>query len=179
MLRIVGRIAPVLALSLAVFVPAGLGQDWPQWRGPERDGKVKGFTVPQQWPQELRLRWRLTVGYGDATPALVGDKLYCFARQEANEVLLCIGAEDGKVIWKDGYQAVEVRGAASRHPGPRGSPAVAAGKVVTLGVGGVLSCLDAGTGKVLWRKDIFPNLVPQFYTGTSPLIADELVITHL
>ena len=60
-------------------------QDWPQWRGPNRDDKVSGFTPPKAWPQQLNTKWKVAVGKGDATPALVGDKLYVFARQEDSE----------------------------------------------------------------------------------------------
>ena len=154
-------------------------QDWPQWRGPNRDGKVAGFTAPQTWPEALTQKWRTTVGSGDATPALVGDKLYVFARQGDDEVTLCLDAGDGKELWRDKYAAQAVTGAAARHPGPRSSPAVAEGKVVTLGVGGVLSCLDAATGEVVWRKDPFPKVVPQFFTATSPIIVDRVAIAHL
>ena len=154
-------------------------QDWPQWRGPNRDGKVAGFTAPQTWPEALTQKWRTTVGSGDATPALVGDKLYVFARQGDDEVTLCLDAGDGKELWQDKYAAQAVTGAAARHPGPRSSPAVAEGKVVTLGVGGVLSCLDAATGEVVWRKDPFPKVVPMFFTATSPIIVDRVAIAHL
>ena len=154
-------------------------QDWPQWRGPNRDGKVAGFTAPQTWPEALTQKWRTTVGSGDATPALVGDKLYVFARQGDDEVTLCLDAGDGKELWRDKYAAQAVTGAAARHPGPRSSPAVAEGKVVTLGVGGVLSCLDAATGEVVWRKDPFPKVVPMFFTATSPIIVDRVAIAHL
>lgn len=154
-------------------------QDWPQWRGPNRDGKVSGFTSPQNWPKELKQKWNTTVGSGDATPALVGNKLYVFARQGEDEVTLCLDAANGKELWKDKYAAQAVTGAAARHPGPRSSPAVANGKVVTLGVGGVLSCLDAATGKLVWRKDPFPKVVPQFFAAMSPIIVDGMCIAHL
>lgn len=172
--------AGTLALS-AVLAGASLlcAQDWPQWRGQGRDGKASHFAAPKTWPPALVQKWRVTVGAGDATPALVGDRLYVFARQADEEALLCLSAADGKQIWRDCYAAQAVTGAASRHPGPRGSPAVAEGKVVTLGVGGVLSCLDAATGKLLWRRDEFPKVVPQFFTGMSPLIVDGLCIAHL
>ena len=80
------------------LVSAGLAadSDWPQWRGSNRDGKVAGFTAPQAWPKELTRKWSATVGTGDATPALVGDKLYVFARQGENEVVLCLDAASGK-----------------------------------------------------------------------------------
>ena len=70
----------VLCVILICAAPA-LGQDWPQWRGSARAGKVTGFTAPKAWPKELKQAWKTDVGSGDATPALVGDKLYVFARQ--------------------------------------------------------------------------------------------------
>ncbi len=174
------RIKIVLAGCVVVMSTSFiLAQDWPQWRGPNRDAKVTGFTVPQTWPKELTQKWKVTVGQGDATPALVGDKLYVFARQDANEVIRCLDAGTGKELWQDKYEAQAVTGAPGRHPGPRSSPTVANGKVVTLGVGGILSCLDAATGKVLWRKDDFPGAWPRFYTAMSPIIVDDLCLAHL
>lgn len=163
----------ILLIASCVFA-----QDWPQWRGPNRDGKVSGFTAPQEWPKELTQKWKTTVGSGDATPALVGNKLYVFTRQGEDEVTLCLNAGSGKELWKDKYAAQAVTGAASRHPGPRSSPTVANGKVVTMGVGGIVSCLDAATGKVVWRKDPFPKVVPRFFTAMSPIIVDGMVIAH-
>ena len=141
--RLVGVMVGCVVLLSALGVFA---QDWPQWRGPNRDGKVTGFTAPQTWPKALTQKWKMTVGAGDATPALVGDRLYVFTRQGDDEVTLCLSAADGKELWRDKYAAQAVTGAAARHPGPRSSPTVADGKVVTLGVGGVLSCLDAASG---------------------------------
>jgi outer membrane protein assembly factor BamB len=165
-----------------ILISAGFtfAQDWPQWRGPNRDGKVSGFTAPQKWPGSLTQKWKITVGLGDATPALVGDKLYVFTRQGTEEITLCLNATDGKEVWRDKYEAQAVTGApAPRHLGPRSSPTVVDGKVVTLGVGGILSCLDAATGKVVWRKDEFPKVVPQFFTAMSPIITDGMCIAHL
>lgn len=163
-----------------ILLSAGcvLAQDWPQWRGANRDGKVAGFKAPQSWPKELTPKWKTTVGSGAATPALVGDKLYVFARQDADEVTLCLDAGSGKELWKDKYPAQAVGGPAGQHSGPRSSPAVGNGKVVTLGVGGVLSCLDAATGKVVWRKDDV-KAWPRFFTAASPIIIDGMAIAHL
>ncbi len=170
----------VLAICVVVIgASCAWAQDWPQWRGPARDGKVTGFTAPQTWPQELKLKWTVPVGQGDSTPALVGDKLYVFTRQGEDEVTLCLDAQTGKEVWNNKYAAQAVTGAAARHPGPRSSPAVADGKVVTLGVGGVLSCLDAASGKLVWRKDPFPKVVPRFFAAFSPIIVDGMVIAHL
>jgi outer membrane protein assembly factor BamB len=144
-------------------------QDWPQWRGPNRDNKVVGFAAPKEWPKELTKKWKVSVGLGEASPLLVGDKVYVFARQGGDEVTLCLDAASGNEIWKDKYKADAVKGPASGYPGPRSTPAVGEGKVCTLGVGGVVSCVDASNGKMVWRKD---TKKPQFYTSTSPIIVD-------
>src|SRR5438874_13137280 len=78
-------------------------QDWPQWRGPNRDAKTTGFNPPKTWPKELTQKWKVTVGAGDATPALVGDRLYVLARQDTNEITLCLDAQNGKELWQDMY----------------------------------------------------------------------------
>jgi outer membrane protein assembly factor BamB len=153
-------------------------QDWPQWRGPNRDNKVTGFTAPQAWPKELTKKWATNVGAGDASPALVGDKLYVFARQDSDEVISCLDAATGKVLWQDKYASQPATAPAGGiHAGPRSTPAVAEGKVCTLGVRGVLSCLDAATGKVLWRKEL--GGYPKFFVSSSPLIVDGKCIAFV
>src|SRR5262245_6542355 len=172
-------IAIVVGCVILSSLTCASAQDWPQWRGSNRDSKVSGFTAPKTWPKELTQKWKVTVGQGDATPALVGDKLYVFARQEGGEITRCLDAATGKELWQDKYDALGATGPASGHAGPRSSPAVVSGKVVTLGVRGVLSCLDAATGKVFWRKDDFQGAWPQFFTASSPIIVDGLCIAQL
>jgi outer membrane protein assembly factor BamB len=171
--------AVILGCALTVSASCVLAQDWPQWRGPNRDAKVTGFKAPKTWPQQFTKKWKVTVGQGDATPALVGDKLYVFGRQEGNEVALCLDASTGNERWHDQYDALGATGPASGHSGPRSSPAVANGKIVTLGVRGTLSCLDAATGKKLWRKDDSGGAWPQFFTSSSPMIVDGLCIAQV
>jgi len=154
-------------------------QDWPQFRGVGRDAKVTGFKAPKTWPAELKQVWKINVGFGDATPALSGKKIYLAVRQNADEVILCLDAATGKELWRSAYPAPAVTGPASSHPGQRSTPAVSDGKIVTFGVSGILTCLDATTGKVLWKKENPENAVPQFFTGMSPLLADGLCIVHL
>ena len=171
-----------MALSmLAMLLAAGTAwtQDWPQWRGPNRDGRVTGFAAPASWPRELTRKWSVSVGYGDSTPALVGGRLYVFSRQGSNELTRCLDAATGRELWKDSYAAQAVSGPAASHPGPRSSPAVAEGRVVTLGVGGVLSCLDASDGRLVWRKGDFLGRAPQYFAGSSPLLADGVCIAQV
>ncbi len=175
------RLTRIAATGFVVLLAASWvsAQDWPQWRGANRDGRVSGFAVPQKWPDEFTKKWSTDVGLGDSTPALVGDRLYVFTRQGDEEVTLCLDAASGKELWADRYAAQAVTGAAARHPGPRSSPAVANGKVITLGVGGILSCLDAASGKINWRKDPFPKIVPTFFTSMSPIIVDGMAVAYL
>ena len=169
------------SFTLLVLLTSSIAfsQDWPQWRGPGRDAKVTGFKAPASWPAELKPEWKVAVGFGDASPVLAGNKIYLNTRQEAEEVVLCLDAATGKEIWKNTYPCTAVTGPAGSHPGPRATPAISNGKVVTFGVSAVLSCLDANTGKLLWRKNNPSNLVPQFFTGMSPLIVDNICIAHV
>jgi outer membrane protein assembly factor BamB len=165
----------------AVFVGAAplRAQDWPQWRGPDRSARATGFNAPSSWPQTLTQKWKVTVGDGVATPALVGDRIYVFSRQGDSEITRCLNASDGKEIWQDSYPSQPATGAAASFPGPRSSPVVAEGKIVTLGVRGMLSCLDAATGKKIWRKDDFHGAWPRFFTASSPIVLDGLCIAQL
>jgi outer membrane protein assembly factor BamB len=178
--KLVFKFFTATAILFSVSLGTVMAQDWPQWRGPNRDSKVTGFIAPATWPAELKQEWKISVGLGDATPALVNNKLYVFTRQAENEVLQCLDAETGKQIWQTaGYPAVVVTGPPASHPGPRSSPTVAEGKVVTVGVGGDIACFDASTGKLLWRNEEYKGAVPRFFTGMSPLVTSGTCIAHL
>lgn len=175
--RIITLLAGCVAVAAANTLSA---QDWPQWRGANRDAKAATFNPPKTWPKELAQSWKIRVGSGDATPALVNDRLYVFVRQDADEVTRCLDAATGKEIWADKYEVPAITGPdAAVHGGPRSSPTVANGKVFTLGVCGTVSCLDAATGKKLWRKDDFPGAWPRFHTAMSPIVIDSLCIVQL
>jgi outer membrane protein assembly factor BamB len=140
---------------------------------------VTGFSAPATWPVELKQEWKVTVGFGDATPVLVGNKIYLNTRQGDNEIIICLDAANGKELWKDQYPSIAVSGPAGSHPGPRSTTAVSNGKLVTFGASAILSCLNANTGKVLWRRENPAHDVPQFFTGMSPLLVDNLCIAHV
>jgi len=172
------RIISLLAILLTFSLTASIAQDWPHWRGITRDSKVNGFKVPEKWTDQLKQEWKVTVGFGDATPVLIGEMIYLNTRQENNEVVLCIDAVSGKELWKYQYPSAPVTGPASSHPGPRSTPAFSENKIITFGAAAILSCIDAKTGKLIWKRDNTSNALPQFYTGMSPIITDNLCIVH-
>ena len=176
-------ITTMAATVILASVGSVWAQDWPQWRGPNRDGKLSGFVPPQSWPKELTQKWKVAVGVGDSSPALVGNKLYTFGRQGTDEVVSCLDAASGKVLWQEVYPAqFVVTGVSSRHPGTRSSPVVAEGKLCVLGVGGILSCVDAATGKVLWRKQSAADYLDtayQFESSMSPIVVEGLCVAYV
>ncbi len=173
------KLFAVLLITILISTTDIYSQDWSQFRGVNRDSKVTGFKAPAAWPAELALQWKVTVGTGDATPVLVGKKLYLHTRQGAEETVLCLDAATGKEQWKYGYSAPAVTGPPSSHPGPRSTPVVTDGKIITFGVSGIVTCLDAVTGKLLWKKDDPSVPVPQFMTGMSPIVINGMVILQL
>ena len=175
-----------LSFSLLILLAAGpsLAGDWPQWRGPNRDGSTGDLFVPQTWPKTLKEEWRVTVGVGHSSPLLANGKIYLHTRQGEEEVVLCLDAQTGKQLWKSSYRApYEMHPAARDHgKGPKSTPVVSNGKVFTLGIGGVLSCFDARSGKLLWRREFsgqYPNTSPLYGTAMSPVVDGGLCIAHV
>ena len=175
---IVGMIA--LAGFTSGLAAQNSGPDWPQWRGPKRDGTLTAFTEPKAWPDALKQQWKITVGEGYATPILVGNRLYQFSRQGENEILRAIDAATGKVIWERSYAApFEMTSGTRRHgPGPKSTPTYADGRIFTLGMSSIVTAWDAATGKELWRIPPGP-VQPMFHTAMSPLVDGNQMILHI
>lgn len=172
-----------LLLCFAFLCGTAAAQDWPQWRGPNRDGNVSDASVPSTWPKALKEEWKVTVGVGHASPVVANGKIYVFARQGEEEVLLSLDAVTGKEIWRSSQPiAYEMHEAATGHgKGAKSTPVVYKGNVYTFGISGVLSCHDSRTGKLKWREfsKQYPKTSPLFGTAMSPLIDSGLLIAHV
>ncbi|MBX3277459.1 MAG: PQQ-like beta-propeller repeat protein [Acidobacteria bacterium] len=158
-------------------------QDAAQWRGPNRDGVITGFRPPQKWPAQLKQVWKIQVGEGHSTPVVVAGRVYVIARQGETEVVAAYDLANGKQIWKNGYAvAYQMNPAAMGHgKGPKSTPVLADGRLYTLGITGVLSCFDAASGALKWRKDFagqFKQTAPLFGTAMSPVVDRGLLIVH-
>ena len=164
--------APSPALSKA--------EAWSQWRGPARDGVASTLTVPTAWPAQLTKRWQATVGLGHASPVISGNRIVIHSRQANREVVAAYDLQSGKQFWQDGVDApYTMNSAATGHgPGPKSTPAIADGRVFTLGISGIFSAHDLATGKLLWRKNA-PPAPPEFGTAASPLVDGSNVIAFL
>lgn len=161
--------AALAALVLLSFsFTAAIAEDWPQWMGPDRDGRWNETGILDKFPAGgAKILWRTPIAGGYSGPAVAAGKVYVTdyvrsageakndpgARPElkGRERVLCLDAASGKVLWKHEYDcAYKI----SYPAGPRATPTVADGKVYTLGAEGNLLCLDAARGKVLWQKDL-------------------------
>jgi outer membrane protein assembly factor BamB len=170
------RVFGVSVALLALFAGRVRAQDWPQWRGPDRDGTAAGFQAPTKWPRSLVQAWKVPVGLGHATPLVSEGRVYAFARDEKDqEAVVCLELDTGRELWRQSYAApYEVDPAAEEHgPGPKSTPLLFEGRLYTLGISGILACWDAASGEQVWRDLTafeFPQSSPQFGTATSPLV---------
>jgi outer membrane protein assembly factor BamB len=174
--------AILAASTIILFTTSSYAQDWPQWRGPNRDGSAPALS--SEWPKTLKEEWKVTVGVGHASPVAAGGKIYIFARQGEEETLLCLDATTGKEIWRSSQPvSYQMNPAAMGHgKGPKSTPVVNNGSVFTLGISGVLSAHDARTGKVKWRHEFskqYPNTSPVYGTAMSPMVDNGLLIAHV
>jgi outer membrane protein assembly factor BamB len=178
----VTRRALAVLTVLTALAGAQTNTDWPQWRGPTRDGLVRS-ALPGQWPEALKKRWEFTVGAGHASPVVSGNRVVVIARQSDQEIVRALDVASGKEIWRAAYPApYDINPAAWAHgPGPKSTPAIADGRVFTFGIGGILSAFDLASGKLIWRVPA-PAVLPQYGTATSPLVdlvGGTSVIAHV
>ena len=176
-------LAGIVVTSLgSALVAQAQTPEWPQWRGPNRDGVVPSFNEPRTWPEQLTRRWKIDVGTGYATPLIAGNRLYIFSRQGENEVMQALDAESGKSLWRTEYPvSFTMNSAAVRHgPGPKSTPILFNGRLYSIGMTGTVTAFDAATGKQLWQKAGSSTLMPMYTSHSfSPVVERGLVIFHV
>jgi outer membrane protein assembly factor BamB len=176
---------PFLAL---LWLGAALrAADWPQWRGPNRDGVWNESGIMESFPPGgLKFAWRVPVGRGWSSPIVVRGRVYItdaqVARPTAKERVLCFDEATGKLLWTHQYSVDYPEWALEPNVGgPRATPIVRDGKLFTLGALGHLFCLDAAKGVVVWEKNLAKEYEVKEFTGItgSPLLEGELLILQI
>jgi outer membrane protein assembly factor BamB len=171
-----------LLLAAAGSLSATLAGDWPQVRGPRQDGTSDETGLRTAWPEKgPPLLWEKEVGQGYSAPVVTGDRLILFHRVGDTEVVVCLGAKDGKGLWKFAYPST-YEDDFNKGNGPRSTPVIAGGRVYTLGAEGELYCLELATGKEVWHRSLGKDFqVPRsfFGVGTSPVHEGKLLLVNV
>jgi outer membrane protein assembly factor BamB len=165
----------VTAALLAAHSPAA---DWPQWRGPNRNG-ISSESVSTSWSADgPKVLWRASVGTGFSSISIIQGRAYTMGNTNNEDTIWCFDARTGKNLWKHTY-------AAQLSPqwyegGPGSTPTVDGNRVFTISKWGDVFCLDAAKGIVLWQRDLRQNGIKPNRWGFagSPLIWGDLVILN-
>jgi outer membrane protein assembly factor BamB len=170
-----------LLLVVAVLGISSLAADWPQWRGPERDGVSKETGLLKEWPKDgPKLLWQVTdIDYGYSTPAVAGDRLYLLSNKgKDDEFVLALGVKDGQRVWSRRLGKVGPN-QGPQYPGARSTPTVEGERLYALGSDGDLACLDTAKGEVRWKKSLRSDFGGQpglWAYSESPLIDGEALV---
>ena len=153
-------------------------QDWPQWRGPARDGKSTATGLLDQWPSGgPELLWKVSgLGEGYSTPAVAGEAIYVLGTKGDDEMLFALSVSDGSQIWASRMCA---KTGAGGFPGPKGTPTVDGDRLYAIGSDGTLVCVNRTSGQAIWSKNMKRDMGGRhgpWHYAESPLVDGNKVI---
>ncbi len=166
---------------LFLAVATASASDWPQWRGPNRDGISTETDWQTKWSASgPKILWKANVGLGYSSFVVADGKVYTTGFNDGQDTVFCFDAVTGKPAWKHSYPAE--LGDKFFQGGTTGTPTVSNGQLFHLSRWGDLFCFDAANGKVVWSKNIATETgirLPDWgYTG-APLIWKNLLILNI
>lgn len=170
----------ILFLCLFVNLSAQSNNDWPQWRGPNRDGISTETGLLKEWPKEgPALVWKATgAGRGYSTMSVSKGRIYTMGLRGDREFVIAFDVATGKEIWATAHGSAFKN---DRGDGPRGTPTVDGDMLYALGGNGDLSCLNVKTGKVVWTMNVlekFGGSNPRWGISESPLVMGDKVLVN-
>ncbi len=178
------RIQLLLLVALPIISATVRGEDWPQWRGPNRDGVWMAENIVDELPDgQLPLAWSVELGAGYCGPTVANGRVYVMDRKTDNgrqsERVLCLDSKTGSQVWLFEYDAPYT---VSYKAGPRASVTIDEGRAYAIGAMGHFHCFDAVTGEVLWKRDLqteYEIEMPIWGIAASPLIYHDKVIEQV
>ena len=172
-----------IIIGLLLNIPA-FAADWPQWRGPNRDGVWREKGIVQKFAEkQLPIRWRVKIANGYSGPTVAKGRVYVTDRltsPDKVERIHCFDAMTGDTIWTHSYESIYKK--VGYPDGPRASVTINDGRAYSLGSMGHLFCLDAAKGNVLWSKDLYTEYkikMPIWAIAAAPLVEKGLVILQI
>ena len=176
-----------VALSVVLFttlfvIQMASSEDWPQWRGPERNGVWEAEGIVDELPDgQLPIEWSVDIGSGYCGPTVADGLVYVMdrIRDQQLERILCLDSSTGEEHWVVEYEA---RYAVGYPAGPRASVTIDDGNAYAVGAMGYFHCLDAKTGDIKWQRDLqseYDIQMPRWGIAASPLIYNDLVIQQV
>ncbi len=177
-----------LVVALFVTCPSlSRADDWPQWRGPNRDGVWRETGIIEKFAgEQISIQWRADVASGYSAPSVADGRVVVSDRvvePEQIERVHCFDADDGKTLWTFEYPAEYAIG---YDAGPRAAPTIDEGRVFVLGAMGHLHCFDVAKGDVLWQHDLDAEYkiresrrMPIWGIAAAPLVDGDLVIVQI
>ncbi|HNY26591.1 MAG TPA: PQQ-like beta-propeller repeat protein [Candidatus Sumerlaeota bacterium] len=171
-----------LSMCLAFFATGAVeAADWPQWRGPDRNGISKESGLLQEWPKEgPALAWKVDkLGGGDSAPTIAGGRIFFMSNLGEDEVVWALSEKDGQTIWKTRLGPVFNQRTPQSKEGPSCSPTVDGEHLYVEGLAGNVVCLRIKDGGIVWQRSLtqdFGGRVPMWSYRESPLVDGDKVI---
>jgi len=171
------------AVMVIITASSSLAADWPQWQGPNRDGKSADTGLLKPWPENgPPLAWRIdTLGGGDAGPAIAAGRIFIMSNRGDEEVVWALSEKDGSEVWVTPLGPAFRQRASQGKEGPGCTPTVDGERLYVEGLGGNVACLQVTDGKIIWQRSLtedFGGRVPMWSYRESPLIdGDKVIVT--
>ncbi|HBL31347.1 MAG TPA: hypothetical protein DD490_31355 [Acidobacteria bacterium] len=168
-----------LAAGTVVLAAGAMAADWPQFRGPNRDGISAEKGVHTSWPAGgPRVLWKIPFGEGFSQVVVVQNRLYAFFGEKDDEIAAAYDAVTGKPVWR---VRVDAKYTSDQGNGPRATPVVDGSLVYVLSAAGKLAALKTANGQVAWSHDLpkeFGARIPGWGASTSPLVEGNLLVVN-